>query len=161
MLIFHLCFDETDVTRRGYTYNSTWFWYNYNYAMWIWYSYSNYNYNRGCGVGGKIADSNSDLSKISDSRLRLPKISDSDSHSGDFKISDSDSRLWLLNINEWNLTVEINGSRGAQQEICFNKSFERNCTISTGIPNLGVWCKNWSNWTSGVGVGQENQEKCC
>ena len=23
-----------------------------------------------------------------------------------------------------------------------NKSFKRNCTISTGIPNLGVWCKN-------------------
>jgi len=23
----------------------------------------------------------------------------------------------------------------------FNKSFKRNCTISTGIPKLGVWCK--------------------
>jgi len=26
--------------------------------------------------------------------------------------------------------------------LCFNKSFKRNCTISTGIPNLWVWCKN-------------------
>jgi len=25
--------------------------------------------------------------------------------------------------------------------ICFNKSFIRNCTISTGILNSGVWCK--------------------
>jgi len=23
----------------------------------------------------------------------------------------------------------------------FQQSFKRNCTISTGIPNLGVWCK--------------------
>jgi len=23
-----------------------------------------------------------------------------------------------------------------------NLCFKRNCTISTGIPNLGVWCKN-------------------
>jgi len=36
------------------------------------------------------------------------------------------------------LAVKINGNRGAQQEICFNKSFKRNCTISTGIPNLGI-----------------------
>ena len=46
---------------------------------------------------------------------------------------------------------EINGNRGAQQEICFNKSFKRNCTISTGIPNFGVWFKKWSNWTPGIG----------
>jgi len=26
--------------------------------------------------------------------------------------------------------------------LCLNKSFQRNCTISTGIPNVGVWCKN-------------------
>jgi len=39
------------------------------------------------------------------------------------------------------LAVKINGNRDAQQEICFNKTFKRNCTISTGIPNLGVWCK--------------------
>jgi len=54
------------------------------------------------------------------------------------------------------LAVKINGNRGAQQEICFNKSFKRNSTISTGIPNLEVWCKTWSNWTSGLGVGQKN-----
>jgi len=53
------------------------------------------------------------------------------------------------------LAVKINGNRGAQQEICFNKSFKRHCTIPTGIPNLGVWCKKWSNWTSRVGVGQK------
>jgi len=47
------------------------------------------------------------------------------------------------------LDVKINGNRGAQQEICFNKSFKRNCTISTGIANLGVWCKKF-------GVGQKN-----
>jgi len=40
------------------------------------------------------------------------------------------------------LAVKINGNRGAQQEICFNKSFKINCTISTGIPNFGVWYKN-------------------
>ena len=37
----------------------------------------------------------------------------------------------------------------------FNKSFKRNCTISTGIPSLGVQCKKWFNWTSGVGFGQK------
>jgi len=55
------------------------------------------------------------------------------------------------------MDVKINRNRGTQQEFCFNKGFKRNCTISTGIPNLGVWCKKWSNWTSGVGVGQKNQ----
>jgi len=44
----------------------------------------------------------------------------------------------------------MNGNRGAQQEIRFNKSFKKNCTISTGILNLGVSCKKWSNCTSGV-----------
>jgi len=32
----------------------------------------------------------------------------------------------------------MNGNRGAQQEICFNKSFKRNYTISTGIPILAA-----------------------
>jgi len=49
------------------------------------------------------------------------------------------------------LAVKINGNRGAQQEIFFNKTFKRNYTISTGILNLGVWCKKWTNCTSGVG----------
>ena len=35
--------------------------------------------------------------------------------------------------------------------LCFNKSLKRNYTILTGTPNLGVWCKKWLNWTSGVG----------
>jgi len=25
--------------------------------------------------------------------------------------------------------------------LCFNKNFKRNCTISTGISDWGVWCK--------------------
>jgi len=45
------------------------------------------------------------------------------------------------------MAVKINENRGTQQEICF----KRNCSVSTGISNLGVWCKKWSNWTSGVG----------
>jgi len=31
----------------------------------------------------------------------------------------------------------MNGNR-AQQQICLNENFKRNCTISTGIPNLGM-----------------------
>jgi len=55
------------------------------------------------------------------------------------------------------LAGKINGNRGAQQEIsCFNKSFKGNCTILTGTPKLGVWCKKLSNWTSEIGVGQKN-----
>jgi len=27
--------------------------------------------------------------------------------------------------------------------LCFNRSFKRNCAISTGIPNLGMRCKKW------------------
>jgi len=30
--------------------------------------------------------------------------------------------------------------------LCFNRSFKRNCTISTGIPNLGVRCKTDHSW---------------
>ena len=37
------------------------------------------------------------------------------------------------------------------RSLYFNECFKRNCTISTGIPNLGVWCKKRSNWTCGVG----------
>ena len=33
----------------------------------------------------------------------------------------------------------------------FQQKFQKNCTISTAIPNLGVWSTKWSNWTSGVG----------
>jgi len=49
------------------------------------------------------------------------------------------------------LDVKLSGDHGSQQETCFNKSLKRNCTVSTGIPNLGVWCKKWSNWISEVG----------
>jgi len=57
------------------------------------------------------------------------------------------------------LSVTINGNRGTQQEMCFNKSFKRNSTVSTGIPNIGVWCKKWSKWT--FGVGQKSDSQCC
>jgi len=36
------------------------------------------------------------------------------------------------------LAIKINQNRGAQQKICFNKNFKRNCTISREIPNLWV-----------------------
>ena len=42
------------------------------------------------------------------------------------------------------------------RNLCFNKSFKSNCTISTRILNLRVWFKKWSNWTSGAKVGQKN-----
>ena len=63
----------------------------------------------------------------------------------------------LLNINGmkfgcWNRWKSWCTARN----FCFNKSSKINCTISTGIPNLGVWYKKWSNCTSGVGVGQKN-----
>jgi len=48
------------------------------------------------------------------------------------------------------LALKINGNRGAQQEICFNK-VSKETTISTGFSNLRVWCKKRSNWTSGIG----------
>jgi len=93
--------------------------------------------NLGCGVGGKIfdSDSNSDLSKI----------------------SDSDSRLRFLNIKGMKF-VRLTQWKSCwtARNPCFKKSFKRNCTISTGIPNLRVWFKKWSNWTSGIEVGEKN-----
>ena len=60
--------------------------------------------------------------------------------------------------SEWNLTVNNFIASNTHLKswytariICFNKSFIRNCTISTGIPNIGVWCKKWSSWISAVG----------
>jgi len=101
---------------------------------------------QGCGVGGKISDS--DLYKISDSSLQ-------------------NFRLWpcqnirLLDTRKWNLAVKMKGNRGAQQEICFNKSFRRNCTVSTRIPYLRVWFKKLSNWTSGFGHKTDSDSQCC
>jgi len=47
------------------------------------------------------------------------------------------------------LAVEINGNRGHSKKYLFQQKFQqklyhfnRNCTISTGILNLGVRCKN-------------------
>jgi len=49
------------------------------------------------------------------------------------------------------LAAKINGNGDAQQETSVDKSFKRNWIISTRIPNLRLWCKKLSNWTSGVG----------
>jgi len=38
----------------------------------------------------------------------------------------------------------------------FQQKFQKNGTILTGIPNLGVWCKKLSDCSSGVGGGHEN-----
>ena len=61
-------------------------------------------------------------------------------------------KFWtqLLNIERMKFGCQ-NEWKSWCREICFNKSFNRNCAISTGIPNLGVWFKRWSDWTSGVG----------
>jgi len=79
--------------------------------------------NLGCGVGGKMSDS--DLSKISTPQHNM-------NENGFVSIS-----------NQWKSWY--------RSKFCFTKSFERYRIISTGIPSLGVWCKKWSNWTSGVG----------
>jgi len=52
------------------------------------------------------------------------------------------NEIWLLKSMEMWFTA---------RNLCFSKSFKRNCTISTGIPNSRVWFKKWSNWTSRVG----------
>ena len=109
---------------------------------------------QGFGVGDKISDSdsNSDFSRIShsDSRLRHSKISDAVSRLWPFQ----NFRLCLLNIKGWNLAVTIHGNGGIQKSL-FQQKVKKKFTILTEIPNLGVLCKKWSNWTSGVGVGQK------
>ena len=80
------------------------------------------------------------------------KISDSSSGIGLSKISDSDSRLRPLKINGIKFGCQNQWkSWCTARSLYFNECFKRNCTISTGIPNLGVWCKKRSNWTCGVG----------
>jgi len=79
----------------------------------------NKSYQWGCDVWGKISDS--------DSRFRLFQ----------------NFRLRLLNTKGMKFGCQVNGNRGAQQESSVsNKGFKRNCSISTGIPNLRMWCKN-------------------
>jgi len=55
----------------------------------------------------------------------------------------------MLAVNNFVATSYQWNSWYTARILCFNKSFKRNCTISTGIPNLGVWCKKWFNGTSG------------
>ena len=101
--------------------------------------------NQGCGVGGKISDSNSDfdLFKISDSNSgfstfptpTFPKfLNPTPQHTG--------KEIWLLKSME--IVVH-------SKEALFLQKFQKNCVISPGIPVSGVSCKKSSNWTSGVG----------
>ena len=69
-----------------------------------------------CGIQVRVAESEvkypTPTPTFSKSRTRdFPK----------FSTPDSDS----LRQREWNLSYKINGDRGAQQEICFNK-FQKN-----------------------------------
>jgi len=75
------------------------------------------------------------------------------------KISDLSTISDTLTSREWNLAVKINGSRGARQEICFNKSFKRNCTISTGVSTLGVRCKN--DAVGHLESDKKSDSQCC
>ena len=86
------------------------------------------SYHQGCGVGGKVSES--DLSKISD----------------------------FDSLTSWkrNLTVKISGNRGAQQVISVSTKVSKELYHFNRILNLGVWCKKRSNWTSAVGVWQKN-----
>ena len=81
--------------------------------------------------------------QISDSQLRpfqnFPHQTPTPQHKRD--------EIWLI---EW-----ISWYTG--RNLCFNKSFKINSIISTGIPNLGMWCKKWFNWTSGVGAEQNSR----
>jgi len=37
------------------------------------------------------------------------------------------------------------------KKFLIQQKFQKKLYFSTGIPNLGMWCKKWSNWTCGVG----------
>jgi len=63
---------------------------------------------------------------------------------------------WSLAVNNFAAISNQWKSWCTARILCCNKSFQRNCTISTGIPDLKVRCKKWFNWTSGGGVGQKN-----
>jgi len=94
-------------------------------------------YYHGCGVGGKISDSdsNSDLSKISDSDFSKFPTPDS----GLSKISDSRH----LNIKDWNLAVKINGNRVAQHETSVSTKVSKEIVqFQQELPNLRVGCEN-------------------
>jgi len=86
---------------------------------------------QGCWVGGKMNDSNSDLSKISDFVTDLYIVSDTDS------LTKHD---WNLVVNNFVATSNQWKSWYIARIICFHNSFKRNYPISTRIPNLGVWC---------------------
>ena len=77
---------------------------------------------QGCGVGGKISDSN--LSKISTptfQHFRLRPL--------------QNFRLRLLNVKGMKFGCQHQWkSCCAAKNLCFNENFKINCTISTGIP---------------------------
>jgi len=104
-----------------------------------------YARNQGCGVGGKTSDSNSDLFPISDSDY--PKFPTPTRAFAKFPTPDPDSSTW----REWNFAVNVNGNRGAQQEISVSTKVSKEIVpFQKEIP-----MEKWSSWTSGVGVGQK------
>ena len=84
-----------------------------------------------CGVGGKMSDS--DLSKISH-----------------FDFLTQREWNWAVNnfvatSNHWYTTRIIWFIKAWKEIVPFQQA-------QVKIPNLGVWCKIWFNWTSGVGL---------
>ena len=74
-----------------------------------------------------------------------------------FPTPDSDlSKISIFQLRLLNIQVMKFGCKSqwkswfTARNICFNKSFKRNCTISKGIPNLGLSCEKLSNWAPGA-----------
>jgi len=69
------------------------------------------------------------------------------------------NEVWLSTVLQ---RLTITGNRGTQQQQEFSVSIKVSKDIvpfqqtRVRTPNLGVWCKKWFNWTSGVGVGYKN-----
>jgi len=53
------------------------------------------------------------------------------------------------------LSVKINGNRGAQQEISVSTKVLKEIVPFQQESQLRSLMQKWSNWTSGVGVGQK------
>jgi len=52
------------------------------------------------------------------------------------------------------MEIEVRSKKSVSTKI------SKETSISTGIPNLRVWFKKWSNWTSGVGQ-KISDSQCC
>ena len=101
------------------------------------------------------ADANSCMdSRVAETEVKFPTPASDLS-----KISSTDSRLRLLNVKRMKFGCQQFCSNLHTMEIvvvvrilCFNKvSKEIVLYHFNRIPNLGVWYKKWSNWTTGVG----------